>query len=580
MFKLLKKTFLDTSFNALFLATILLVGISSCLAQTNDYGESLGIAFEQQVAQNQINQQARFYVGTNLLNVADWSTEMPFIDAFKSARPWITQCLPNEAGCSGVWDTREYNQLNLDEFGWVKSLPSPEATPEYTRVATLMFRNVSNYLGGKYVVTYDGEGTIEYGYDARKDEVASVRGRDIIAVTPSDKGIYLIITATDPNGTGDYIRNIHVVPEEYENSYQEKIFNSEFVEKIHTFSDLRFMDWMATNNSSQSEWSNRPKPEQYSYHHSLGGVPLEVMVKLANCVDSNPWFNMPHMATDEYMHEFSKLVKNTLKPDLQVYVEYSNEVWNTQFQQGAWIENQAKQEWQSNDKSPYAQRMHWHGKRTAQMCEIWDQEFGSQSNRVICALGSQAANPWTATQGLQCPSWSEAPCQDHGIDAVAIAPYFGSYLGKKKSAPEVETWNLDKLFAELNQGGILTESPNGGAIQKAMDNIENNRLVTEDKKLLLLAYEGGQHLVGSGGVEDNSKVTDLFIAANRDSRMYNTYLNYLNKLEKSGINLFNNWLDIGAYSKWGSWGALEHLNQEKSPKYNALMDFISKIKTS
>jgi hypothetical protein len=25
------------------------------------------------------------------------------------------------------------------------------------------------------------------------------------------------------------------------------------------------MDWMKTNNSEQKEWSNRPRPENYSY---------------------------------------------------------------------------------------------------------------------------------------------------------------------------------------------------------------------------------------------------------------------------------------------------------------------------
>jgi len=32
--------------------------------------------------------------------------------------------------------------------------------------------------------------------------------------------------------------------------------------------------------------------------------------------------------------------------------------------------------------------------------------------------------------------------------------------------------------------------------------------------------------------------------------------------------------DISRPSKWGSWGALEHLEQESSPRYQALLDFI------
>ncbi|MGR4052064.1 hypothetical protein, partial [Kosakonia cowanii] len=31
-------------------------------------------------------------IGTNLYGIADWSTEVPFLDLFKSARAWIPQC--------------------------------------------------------------------------------------------------------------------------------------------------------------------------------------------------------------------------------------------------------------------------------------------------------------------------------------------------------------------------------------------------------------------------------------------------------------------------------------------------------
>ena len=35
-------------------------------------------------------------------------------------------------------------------------------------------------------------------------------------------------------------------------------------------------------------------------------------------------------------------------------------------------------------------------------------------------------------------------------------------------------------------------------------------------------------------------------------------------------------VDVSGFSKWGSWGALEYVEQKDSPKYNALMDFIDR----
>ncbi len=133
-------------------------------------------------------------------------------------RQWFTQCAYGETQCSGSWDTQEYGKLDLDEHGWVKSLPAPEDSPEYTRVSTVMFTDFNaNYLGGEYVVLYDGEGTIEYQWPAQKDKLKSTLRRNVINVNPSQGGIYLTITSTVTHKTGNYIRNIRVVPAKYEN---------------------------------------------------------------------------------------------------------------------------------------------------------------------------------------------------------------------------------------------------------------------------------------------------------------------------------------------------------------------------
>ena len=68
--------------------------------------------------------------GTNLATVADWSSEYVFTDAFKMSRNWLTQA-------DGVWDTKEQGKLDLDDNGWVKSLPkNGEAT--YSFVGTCL----------------------------------------------------------------------------------------------------------------------------------------------------------------------------------------------------------------------------------------------------------------------------------------------------------------------------------------------------------------------------------------------------------------------------------------------------------
>lgn len=516
-------------------------------------------------------------VGTNLNGVADWSTQQPFIDAFKSSRNWITQCQGGEPGCTGGWETNEFKQLNLDPNGWVKSLPAPADPVEYTRVSTLMFRDLGGkYPGGKYVVLYSGEGTIEYGFDARKDEAVSKPGRDIITVTPSDGGIHLIITATDPRKTGNYIRDIHVIPEPDEQTFRTEVFNPVFLERVKKFRTFRFMDWMQTNGSEQGEWDDRPQVTDATYGAGKG-VPLEVMLDLANRMNIDPWFNMPHKASDLYMTNFAKLVRDRLKADRKVYVEYSNEVWNWQFPQAHFALEQGKSRW-SKEGDVFAQ---WYGLRTAQMSDIWKQVFGQQRDRVVSVMGTQTA--WRGLENaiLDCPLWvaeGNSPCYQHGIDALAIAGYFGGNLGQKANQATVETWRNEgeagfkKAIAQLDQGSLIPNDGYDDSLKGTSDLFRYHQNVARSRGLQLVAYEGGQHLVSS----DNPKLTEFFINLNRRPEMTDLYTKLLEAWKQAGGTVFMNFSDIGRPGKWGSWGALEYVGQERSPKYDALITFIDR----
>ncbi len=92
--------------------------------------------------------------------------------------------------------------------------------------------------------------------------------------------------------------------------------------------------------------------------------------------------------------------------------------------------------------------------------------------------------------------------------------------------------------------------------------------------LKVLAYEGGQHLVGVGGAENNEKLMDLFIAANRAPRMKDIYLEYLRAWKDAGGDMFMIFSSTGAPSKWGSWGILEYQGQDPAtaPKDEAVME--------
>jgi hypothetical protein len=503
-------------------------------------------------------------IGTNLNGINDWSTQYPLIDYFKSSRDWITHG-------SNTWSTNETNQLELDENGWVKSLDGGE----FTSVGTML---PNDEKGGRFVVLYDGEGKIDYLLGAKQDKAASQPGQDVFYAQPGGK-LNLRITETDPNNTGDYIRNIRVIPEEYIDTYQSLTFNPDFIESLEGYKVLRFMDWIDTNSSQQKQWSERPEVDDADYFG--GGVPVEILVELANETGIDPWFTIPHEATDEYVQNFAEYVKDNLDPNLNVYVEYSNEVWNFMFTQANYVLDQGKQEFSNLNVTDNEKARYWFGKRTSEVSQIWDDVFGNDKDRVVGVLGAQAANSWTAAKSLEYIESTGLSYEQAGIDAIAIAPYFGNYLGNSQYKAEVESWTkdpdggLNKLFQELTEGGVLNNGPEGGALQRSFDWMQKYVNLAEQKDLDLVAYEGGQHLVGTKGVENNQAITDLFIAANRDPRMGELYTEYFEKWSELGGGLFAHFSDVGTPTKWGSWGVRESIYQESSPKFDAIKEFLA-----
>ena len=531
--------------------------------------------------------QGQMRLGTNLNEVNDYSPEVPFLDVFKMARDWYTSA-------PGTFDTGEASRLDRDAQGWIRSLtPLPGTPVRFTRACSLVFSMGAvqggilagrlPYPAGQYVVRYDGEGSLLYGLAARKNEAQSVPGRDVIDVTPQEPGIEICISSTDPAQSGNHVRNIRVYPPGLESAAATEQFHPDFLSRIQPYSVLRFMDWMRTNNSTQVEASQRPLPTDHTYATEKG-VPAEVMADLANRLGAMPWFNMPHGASDAYVSAFATAVRDRLAAGRSVYVEYSNEIWNDQFSQGRFIGAQGVAQFSGKPGSDFDKRLNRFGERSAQICQIWRSVFGSGADRVRCVMGGQAANTYIAETALECPLSSLKPCRSKGFHGLAIAPYIGDHVGLPNHQAAVESWTaaadggLTQLFSELNTGSVLNDA--GGGMPVVRSRISAHATLARTQGVALLAYEGGQHLVGVGNPANSNAINTLFDAANRDARMGTLYNDYLSDWSTRGGGLFMHFSDVGSYSRFGRWGALEMSSQTSSPKHDALMTRAATVNTA
>ena len=422
---------------------------------------------------------------------------------------------------------------------------------------------------GRYVVTYKGEGSVEYSGDAKLISSSGNKfARTDIIELAGEKGARLAIESTDPNNTGDYIRNISIVAEEYHNSNNVPTFNPDFIDYIDDFTTLRFMNWMRTNGSIGQDWSQRAHTKDYTYA-SAEGVPLEVMIELGNQTGQDVWFNIPHKADDGYVRRFAQKVKANLNPEIDIYVEYSNEVWNFNFGQAKWAKGQADAEGLS--------QVDWFSKRTTEINSIWKDVFGEQKDRVKGVVASQASNIGRTENTLDY-DWTDTPKshEEYGNDVIAIAPYFGRYIGERENEDTLLAWaadpekGLDNLFTEIREGGLVDNSPKGGALQLAYNNIQKHIDLAKREGLELVAYEGGQHLVAESG---NKTLVDFFAQANRDPRMGEIYEDYLETWFNLGGGEFVNFNDVKNYGTSGYWGLSESI-YEPGAKYDSVVGLI------
>ncbi len=485
-------------------------------------------------------------LGINLTDVVDFSSEWVFVDVFNHARPWISQ----DQGFIGFGPFDNMQPIATTPEGWPLLAPGQA-------VATLMLNGIDgNYPGGTYVVEYDGTGELLFGNDA---SIASqTPGRIELNVNPGNGGIYFKLNASD---NSDPVRNINVVMPGFEDTFEDQVFHPLFIERLDHYGVVRFMNWGRINNSEISSWSDRPTPDLYS-QATDGGVSLEYMIELLNRTGKSGWFCVPHLADDNYVTQMATLLRDNLRPDVQVYLEYSNEVWNNIYTQYDYaftngiIEGLAPgagNEWQATN--------YWYSKRAVQMFNIFDNVFGAQSGRVTSVMGGFAAFSDGPTK------WAlEFQNAGNQVDAVAIAPYFASDFGFPSEAP---TTLLKTVQEVLDCADISITA-------ETLSNMTSNLALANQYNIPLLASEGGQRMAAEGPFQSNPTLNALFAGANRDPRMYDLYLKYLDQWETvTGQSLMMAYTSTREYSQFGYYGTLEYQDQPvaDAPKYRALQDW-------
>ena len=354
-------------------------------------------------------------------------------------------------------------------------------------------------------------------------------------------------------------------------------WNPQFLQDVAIYRSLRFMDWDRANGSERERWSQRPlrnNPRQ-------NPVAYEWMIDLCNRVNADLWVTVPHRTIShtlgdhppDYALRLAALVKTgvdlgdvnlsplagklgtmttaelvaaggiktsePLKPNLKLYLEYSNETWNGGFKQSQYCGDEGLLI--GLDTNRWTAAFRYHAWAAIRLFRAGDLVFGPDSPRLVKVLATQSANPWIAGQHLKV--MQDAKWNPWGVKAgaIATAPYFGHKVDGKA---------LDALEQ-------MRES-----IRKSASDSARHREIADRAGLKLIAYEGGQHIT------TNAKLI------NRDPGIYTLYQEYLSEMRRYFTH-FCHYAHVGIAGDNGAWGAMEFTGQPlvEAHKYRALKEW-------
>jgi hypothetical protein len=496
-----------------------------------------------------------------LSGIADWSTQLPFLDQMKSARPWVA----HSADTWGAWtfeDLLAGGYLGPD--GWPLRLPDGAAAIE-TFILTDMPEETAG-VTGRYVLRWQGQGDLSIG--GRATDI-DIRDREIrFNTTPGLGTVPIAISATDP---ADPIRAITVVREDQLDLYDGgATFNPLFLRQIRDLRMVRFMDWMNTNGSPVVTWDDGPQPDDFSY--MWRGVPAAVLVDLANQIGADPWFTLPHQADDAFVTRFATYVHDHLDPRLRAHAEWSNEVWNWQFPQTSWAAEQAQARWGVEGGDAW---MQFNGHRAAEVADLWTAVFADAPDRLVRVVATQTA--WT---GLEIPMLDAPLRVAEGLrppvdsfDAYAVTGYVGGDMGYDPMPGRIRDWLAEGGTAAAVAGA--TAHLRDQSLAEYVDQFLPYQVqVARDRGLRLVMYEGGTHVVGGMDVVDDQALTDFYIALNYSPGMAGVYADLITAWHAAGGTAFNAFVDLGAPSKRGSWGHARWLG-DTNPRQVTVAAFAS-----
>ncbi len=350
-----------------------------------------------------------------------------------------------------------------------------------------------------------------------------------------------------------------------------KIFTDPFLAALTgiNFEAIRFMPFVGANDvdpiyPATTEWSQRKLLTDASQAAipiigKLGGASWDLVIELANLVHKDVWICVPASASTDYIQNLAQLFLDNLDPSLNIYLENSNEVWNSIFPQQLYNVAEA------NDLGIGEHENH--ARRTVQLAQIFGSVFGpgSINTRLRPILCSHAPMvKWWVEPMLTYVRQNIGEPSDY-LYGISSQAYFSIPMTLGQNIPDILAEAQTNITAQIDETGGTNESGRMQWVAMAAQwNLPGGYFI----------YEGGGH--PELGNLDN---IDNVILAERDSLMGELLkYNYGPAFLDLGGQLAMHFILSSAYTRYGSFGLTDDITiPTRNYKYDALKELAGPI---
>ncbi|MEI6603418.1 MAG: hypothetical protein WCL54_08015, partial [Clostridia bacterium] len=477
-------------------------------------------------------------MGVNIEGLCDWARTNMFVDAMKTSRDWGSVASP--------WT----KIATVDSAGW------PTTDAGVVIFADCIQNGVTyNDISGTYKLSFEGQATVAASASSftvtNKVYSGGITTVDINVPVGQSQ---LMMTFS---GTTGGVRNVKLIRPGYA-ANTTQIFTNDFLTALDPFSTVRFMDYLATNGQEETgvltsqEWATRRLPTDASQAGTIRGQNggcYEYIAALANLTGKDIWINVPSNASDDYILQMATFFKNNVNAGINIYVEYSNEVWNWQFSQAQ--NNIARA---SADPVANGSYVNMYAKKVYEISQIFETVFGTaaMNTQIRTTLAWQfgwSPPDYYPRQMLQFLNDTYGNPAEY-IYSMSIAPYFAEPLPADcTSIAAIHSYMSDSSDNSVNSKTIFLNLATEWGLVGGVN-----------------CYEGGTHHQGQVDVNLATR-----LAAHRDSGMTALVTK----------DLKTNWFDIGGglfmyftlcggYGVYGCWGLTENIKDTNTAKFTAI----------